>query len=106
MADRLSDLVLDMVDDALARTLALGEAVHCVEFQLAMMPSPQGMQMVGMLYVSLKGPVLGQTLGNTDLIPDLGFLSSQQFIDARVRACLEAIRAQKSQLLAVGNGHG
>lgn len=106
MDAHLRERTLEMVDDALGRCLAVNEIVDCTEFALALMPGPQGFVIVGILHVALKGPVLGTTIGNFDVLGDFGPISSQAFIDARVRACLESIRAQKAQILAGANGHG
>lgn len=105
MSPHLRERTLAMVDDALERILAFGEIVDCTEFQLVLMPGPQGLTFVGMIHVSLKGPVLGTTIGNFDLVTDLGLLTSQEFIDDRVRTSLESIRTQKAQTLAPTNGH-
>lgn len=103
---RLRERTLEMVEDALVRTLAFGETVDAIDFALTVAPTPQGMAIVGMLHVSLKGPVLGTTLGNVDMCPDLGALSSQEFIDDRVRICLEAVRQQRAQQLIVTTNGG
>jgi hypothetical protein len=104
-ADRLTERVLDMVDDAFGRGLAAGEVIDSIDFTITMLPTPAGMQLVGLLYICVKGPLLGTVLSNTDVITDLGMLSSQEFVDDRVRVGLESIRTQKAQLLSAGNGH-
>ncbi len=98
-ADRLTDKVLDKVEAALTRMLALGEVVDSIDFQLSAMPTQNGVTIIGLVYISLKGPVFGQSMSNIDAIFDLTVLSSQAAIDTSVRASLDSIRARKSQVL-------
>lgn len=102
--DRLTQRTVGMVDDAVTRSLSFGEVVDVIEVAMVVLPTPQGMSIGALIYVALKGPVIGTTLGNIDLVTDLGLLSSQKFVDDRVRACLEAIRAQRAEIVASANG--
>jgi hypothetical protein len=104
--DRLSDRVCDMVEDALTRLLAFGEQVDAIEFQLTIMPNQLGQPMtVGLIHLALKGPIIGQALRNTDVIPDLQMLDRQDAIDESVRRCLDMLRGMRAQVLAGSNGH-
>lgn len=105
MMDRLSDQVCDKVTDALMRMLAFGEQVESIEFSLTVVPTPNGLVPVGVVYVAVKGPLLGSVLQNTDVVLDLSVLATQQGIDVSVRQSLDAIRSQKAAILAQANGH-
>lgn len=94
-----------MVNDALARGLAFGEIIDATDFSIAVHPTQQGPQMVGVLYLSVKGPVLGTTIDTCQIILNVAALKSQAVVDEQVRVALEAIRATKSQVLASSNGH-
>lgn len=104
MYDRLSDRVCDKISDALIRTLALGEQVETIDFALAVLPTPQGLVTVALVYVAIKSPILGESIANTDVIVDLGQLT-QAGIDNSVRTCLDAIRSRRAALLVPTNGH-
>lgn len=103
--ERLSDQVCEKVADALTRMLAFGELVESIEFSLTVVPTPNGLIPVGVVYVALKGPLVGSVLQNTDVVLDLSVLASQQGIDQSVRQSLDSIRAQKAAILAGVNGH-
>lgn len=98
--DRLSDQVCDKIEDALVRMLAFGEQVDSIDFTLAALPTPDGLMAVGILWVALKGPVLGTVLSNVDVIVDLSLTSTKEGIDASVRTSLESIRSRKAAILA------
>lgn len=101
----LRERTLEMVGDALTRCLGYGEELDCYDFGLVMLMGTQGPFLGGVIHISLKGVLVGTTMGNTDVIPDVGALSSQQFIDGSVRGSLEAIRKRRAALLVEANGH-
>lgn len=103
--DRLSDQVCDKVDDALTRMLAFGEQVDSIEFAMALLPTTNGIMPVGIVYVGIKGPVLGTVLFNADVVLDLSLLASQDQVDGCVRQSLDQIRSRKAAILANSNGH-
>lgn len=102
--DRLRERTLKLMEESLAKQRAFTEVVDCIECTMTMIPTPQGMTLGAMLFVSLKGPLVGRTTGNVDVCPDIGLLTPQG-VDAMVRNCLEAIRKTAAQTLSEANGH-
>lgn len=103
--EHLRERTLEMVDDATMRCLAYGETVDCTDCVIALVPTEKGMMLGAIIHVSLKGPILGKTVGNSELVPDVGLLAHQKNIDNFVRSCLEQIRKTITDTLAEVNGH-
>lgn len=102
---RLTERALEMVDAAVSRSVAFDEVVDAIDVSLTIFPTPDGGVGFGaLIYIALKGPVIGTTLGNIDLVTDVGLLSSQKFLDDRVRVAFETLRAQRAGVLASANG--
>lgn len=101
----LRERTLEMMEDALGRCLAFREVVDTIDFSVMILPTPTGPMLGAVLFVSLKGPLLGKTTGNADICADVGLLADQAYIDATVRNCLESIRVTTAQIVSQGNGN-
>lgn len=108
----LSDIVRELIDDALKRMTMAGEVITSFDYFMILEPVAGGQP--GQMMLRPSGAIIVTAphvlLGLPDLYAmrsDTGLLSprvGQDVVDAHVRICLETLRKARTEALAAANG--